>query len=117
LTGSTSRKAYLTVSSLINNYCTLNEGCDSDGEIQSIVRIFTQQLKYNCRQERSEDHDNVLMALKALGNTGHAQSAVDTLLRCAANNDLEMELRVAALQAFRRMSCIAEVSTEIDIKI
>ncbi|ELU04621.1 hypothetical protein CAPTEDRAFT_222921 [Capitella teleta] len=108
LTGSTSRKAYLAVSSLINNYCTLNEGCDSDGEIQAIIRIFTEQLRYNCRQEGSDDHDNVLMALKALGNTGHAESAVPTLQRCAANAELSMELRVVALQSFRRMSCVAD---------
>jgi hypothetical protein len=72
--------------------------------------MFNERLRYNCRLEDDEQHDDMLAALKALGNTGHAESAAPTLFRCANNNDLSMELRVAALQAFRRMACLADVS-------
>ena len=73
--------------------------------------MFEQRLRYNCRIDEAGQHDEILMALKALGNTGHAGRSVATIARCAANTDLPMELRVAALQAFRRMPCIADVST------
>ncbi|ELU16129.1 hypothetical protein CAPTEDRAFT_33454, partial [Capitella teleta] len=112
LNGGASRKTYLAISSLINNFCTLKEGCDSDADVQSIIRMFNERLRYNCRLEDDEQHDDMLAALKALGNTGHAESAAPTLFRCANNNDLSMELRVAALQAFRRMACLAD-STEL----
>lgn len=98
------------MSSLINNYCRLNDLCDTDPEIQEVIGMFEQRLRYNCRIDQENQHDETLMALKAIGNTGHAQRTVPTLARCAANTDLPMELRVAALQAFRRMPCLADVS-------
>ena len=105
-----SRKTYLSISSLINNYCRLNEGCDTDPEIQDVIRIFEERLRYNCRLDQPQEHDEIMMSLKALGNIGHAARSVPTLTRCVANTELPMELRVAALQAFRRMPCQADVS-------
>ena len=105
-----SRKTFLSISSLINNYCSLNAECDTDRDIQEVIGMFEQRLRYNCRIEKEGDHDETLMALKALGNTGHASRSAPALARCAANTDLPMELRVAALQAFRRMPCLADVS-------
>ena len=49
----------------------------------------------------------VMMSLKALGNTGHAESVAPTLARCFQNEENPMPVRVAAVNAFRRMSCNA----------
>ena len=74
-----------------------------------IVRTLEQNLHYNCKAESDEQHDLVLMSLKGLGNIGHATQVVPTLNRCFKNTELSTEIRVAALEAFRRMACEAEV--------
>ena len=55
-------------------------------------------------------YKSVMMALKGLGNSGHASGAAAALNRCAMNNDAPMTIRIAALNAFRRMPCEADVS-------
>ena len=45
------------------------------------------------------------MSLKAIGNTGHAESVAPTLTRCYENKENPMGVRVAAVNAFRRMAC------------
>ena len=51
------------------------------------------------------------MSLRALGNTGHAQEAVPFLYNCISKKDNPMDIKIAAIQAFRRLSCGADVST------
>ena len=38
LNGQIGRKAYLAVSSLVNNYCHLNERCHEESIVQDIIR-------------------------------------------------------------------------------
>ena len=45
------------------------------------------------------------MSLKAIGNTGHAESVAPTLTRCYENKENPMHVRTAAVNAFRRMAC------------
>ena len=45
------------------------------------------------------------MSLKAIGNTGHAESVAPTLTRCFENEENPMYVRIAAVNAFRRMAC------------
>ncbi len=49
----------------------------------------------------------MMAALKAIGNTGHAESVAPTLARCFQDNENPMHVRVAAVNAFRRMACHA----------
>ena len=51
-----------------------------------------------------------MMTLRALGNTGHAEEAVSSLYNCIGKKDNPMDIKVAAVQAFRRLSCGADVS-------
>lgn len=53
----------------------------------------------------------VLLGLRAIGNAGHMTSSVSLVNKCLNRNKNPMEVRVAAAQAFRRMSCDANVST------
>ena len=50
------------------------------------------------------------MSLRGLGNTGHADFATGALDKCIYNKDNSMDIRVAAVQAYRRLSCGADVS-------
>ena len=101
------RKAALSVSSLVYTYCREESSCALGSEVREIISIFERNLAYNCQ---SDDHDKILMSLKAIGNTGHAEQVVPTLNRCFMNDKVPMEIRVAAVSAFRRMACTADVS-------
>ena len=56
-----------------------------------------------------------MMTLRALGNTGHAEAIVPSLYRCIGNKDNTMDIKIAAIQAFRRLSCGADVSFSINL--
>ena len=60
-------------------------------------------------------YKQVMMTLRALGNTGHAEAIVPSLYRCIGNQDNTMDIKIAAVQAFRRLSCGADVSFSFDL--
>jgi hypothetical protein len=95
------QRAALPVSSVVNTYCKINKG-DSP-EVQAIVRTFETQLNYNCRGEEA----TVMLALRAIGNAGNAERVAPVLSRCAMNEEAPMSVRVAAINAYRRISCSA----------
>lgn len=50
-------------------------------------------------------------ALKSVGNAGlSARTFIPLLKRCALGHSAALDLRLAALQAFRRFPCSADVS-------
>lgn len=100
------QKAALPVSSLINTYCQLNDNERSNPDVAQIIKMFEDVLSYNCRAQTDEQTARMLTALRAIGNAGlGAQSAVATLTRCASNDQSPMSVRVAAINAFRRIEC------------
>ena len=104
------KKSALSVSTLVHSFCRSNDNCESETEVSDIIRILEDNLHYNCKAETPEQHQIILMSLKGLGNTGRATQAVPTLNRCFLNEELDAEMRITALQAFRRMACDADVS-------
>ena len=106
ISGLAARKAALAVSSLVNTYCRTDGDCMAKSEIQAIMTGIEGKLNYNC----NGDHETVLMALKAVGNAGHNDRISDTLGRCFSNDQIPMELRVAAITAYRRLPCSVDVS-------
>lgn len=109
-------KAALAVSSLINTYCTQqSDQCrGSDQEVAQIMKMFEDELRYNCRSQSDEQTQRMLTALRAVGNAGlAAQSVVSTLTRCAGNDATPMSIRVAAVNAFRRVSCDTNDRSEL----
>jgi len=108
--GEIQRKAALAISSMVHNFCKLNKDCADISEVRDIIQVFVDNLNYNCRCEGdTRGHESIMIALKALGNTGNAQQlASQTLIRCAQNKEEAVETRVAAILAFRRMACTAE---------
>lgn len=56
-------------------------------------------------------HSQLQLVLKAIGNAGLAAAALAPALgSCAALRSHPMEIRLAAIQAFRRIPCSARVS-------
>jgi len=94
----------LPVSSVINTYCKLNQAESPD--VAAIIKMFEDELKYNCRLEGA-DPARMLLALRAIGNAGNAERVTPTLNRCAVNEDTPMSVRIAAITAYRRISCSA----------
>jgi len=97
--------AALPVSSVVNTYCRLNE--QESPEVTNIIKSFETELRYNCRVENDAQRDKILLTLRAIGNAGNAQQLVATLNRCVNNEDAQMSIRVAAINAYRRISCDA----------
>lgn len=58
----------------------------------------------------ASNKDLVTVSLKAIGNIGHTKDNA-VLVKCAKNAKNTMEVRVSALQAFRRMPC-AEIGAQ-----
>jgi hypothetical protein len=98
----TTRKMYLSISTLVHSYCRQNDDCEFNQDVQQVLNAITANLGYNCRES---DNEKILMSLKSLGNIGIASQAVPVLGRCLANAELPMEIRVAAIEAFHRMPC------------
>jgi len=48
--------------------------------------------------------------LRSLGNAGYVQNALATINKCMTKKDNPTEVRLAAIQAFRRMPCSINVS-------
>jgi len=57
------------------------------------------------------------MTLRAIGNTGHAEAIVPSLYNCIEEEDNSMDIRIAAIQAFRRLDCATDVSIASAVKV
>lgn len=99
-----SKEALLGVTSMINTYCKTEEMCGEKTEIQAILRIIESKLGTACRSITEEERIKTLVVLKALENAGHFVNAGSTLKRCYSE-DNHMEIRVAALNAFKNVPC------------
>lgn len=99
-----SQKAMLGTSALVNTFCKINEDCGADSSVQQVIRRIETQLGSGCRTVNEEEKVRVLVALKALGNAGRWVNANSVLRRCYTE-DNEMEVRVAAIDAWRHTPC------------
>jgi len=109
--GPASQKAMVAVTSLVNNYCRVDGQCAERAELQAVIRILAEMLKYNCKPADQQDHDHMMLVLKAMANAGRAEKYVATLNRCMRNEDAGLDVRVAAINAMGRLSC------EVDVRV
>jgi len=105
--------AALPVSSVVNTYSKLNQ--QESAEVVNIIKSFETELRYNCRVENDAQRDKILLTLRAIGNAGNAQQIVPTISRCVNNKDAQMSVRIAAISAYRRLSC--DISREELLKL
>ena len=55
-----------------------------------------------------------MLALRGIGNAGFATAAIPDLEMCLLAGSNPVEVRVSAIQAFRRMPCDSSVSIDTD---
>ncbi|XP_069118904.1 vitellogenin-like [Argopecten irradians] len=93
-------KAMLAVTSLVHNFCR-KRTCDNDMEVRSIISTIEGKIEYGCNVD-GDRLQKTIMSLRALGNSGHATSAVSTINTCLTRTENPTDVRLAAIEAFRR---------------
>ncbi|KAL8574007.1 hypothetical protein ACOMHN_029454 [Nucella lapillus] len=106
--------AMLAVSSLVNNYCQQNADCGQQEEVLQVLDTLTTILGPDC-QVNDDNFKQVLVTLRAIGNIGRSGAASLRLEKCFTQGDLPMDVRVAALDAYRRMPCSADRNDVMEV--
>ncbi|NXD23606.1 VIT protein, partial [Spelaeornis formosus] len=102
---------FLGVTALIHRFCSAHSSCDTVPAVQSVIRTLGKFLGGNCTVQDSEHLSKMQLVLKAIGNAGlAAASLAPALSLCAALKSHRVEIRLAAVLAFRRLPCSARVS-------
>uniref|UniRef100_A0A8I3NDY4 Vitellogenin domain-containing protein n=1 Tax=Canis lupus familiaris TaxID=9615 RepID=A0A8I3NDY4_CANLF len=111
-TSGASPTAFLGISALVHNLCASLDGpCGQLPGVGSLVRTLGQALGANCTFQEPSDADQLRLVLKAIGNAGLAATALSpTLSTCASQRGCPPEVRLGAIQAFRRIPCSANRS-------
>ncbi|XP_064448631.1 uncharacterized protein LOC123844460 [Mirounga angustirostris] len=111
-TSGTSPSAFLGISALAHNLCASLDGpCEHLPGVGSLVRILGEALGANCTFQEPSDAEQLQLVLKAIGNAGLAVTALTpTLSTCASQRSCPLEVRLGAIQAFRRVPCSADRS-------
>ena len=102
----------LPVSTLVNNYCKQYQPCENDKPVMDIVNSLLKHIEPGCAVH-SSNRANVLQALRALGNIGHVLTITRSVSQCFVMTMNPAEVKVAALQAYRRLPCTADVSMSV----
>ncbi|XP_059980783.1 uncharacterized protein LOC132506262 [Lagenorhynchus albirostris] len=107
-----SPSAFLGISALVHNLCVSLDGpCGQLPGVGSLMRILEDALGANCTFQEPSDADQLQLVLKAIGNAGLAAVALTPKLStCASLRSCPPEIRLGAIQAFRRVPCSANRS-------
>ncbi|XP_063076045.1 uncharacterized protein LOC134466078 [Engraulis encrasicolus] len=104
--GEAQPKLLLAGSALVHSLC--QEGrthCHQIPEVQQYMRDLTRGLE---EAYRAQDPSRMLLIMKAVGNAGQAAGdLIPQLNDCILNHSAPLEIRLAAIQAFRRIPCNA----------
>ncbi|XP_053394173.1 apolipophorins-like [Mercenaria mercenaria] len=101
-----SSKVLLPLSAMVQSYCQVNPLCGEVKEITDFIDILQRNIGGGCKADQ-KNFQMIMMTLRALGNTGHAEMAVPALYTCI-EGDNSMDIKVAAIQAFRKLSCASD---------
>ncbi|NXO88264.1 APLP protein, partial [Sitta europaea] len=101
-----SKSCFLGVTALVHRFCSTHSSCDVVPAVQSVMRTLGKFLGGNCTVQDSEHLNKMQLVLKAIGNAGLAAAPLAPALSgCAAPRSQPLEIRLAALHAFRRLPC------------
>ncbi|XP_044534269.1 uncharacterized protein LOC123249339 [Gracilinanus agilis] len=101
-----SSSAFLTISALVHNLCMAGGVCERLPGVSSFMQILREALGESCSSQGSKDTGRLQLVLKAIGNAGLAAAPLTPVLSsCAATKSNAPEIRLAAIQAFRRIPC------------
>jgi hypothetical protein len=98
-------RALLGVSAMVHKLCDNNADCQRHPEVADFVSMLNANIGSKCESSTPEQRNSILVTLKAFGNAGDAVTSSSIIGRCITNRDVDNEIRVAALQASRRMPC------------
>ncbi|KAK7945812.1 hypothetical protein WMY93_001540 [Mugilogobius chulae] len=99
-------KAMLVGSSLVYQLCqTLRSPCTELPSVRSFLQALEDALKSGCENVQIIQVKELLYSLKSVGNAGVFEGFIPLLNRCALSESAPIELRLAAVHAFRRMPC------------
>ncbi|XP_035276169.1 uncharacterized protein LOC118228818 isoform X3 [Anguilla anguilla] len=99
----------LAVSAMVHSLCQrARSPCSLFPEVQQLMDMLREMLGKDCKDGRTSQLAEKLRVLKAVGNAGLAASSFTSVLSaCAQNVSSPLELRLAAIHAFRRIPCSA----------
>ncbi|XP_068943844.1 uncharacterized protein [Petaurus breviceps papuanus] len=101
-----SPSAFLSISALVHSLCMAGGACERLPGVSLFMKILKEGLGENCGSQGSKDSGRLQLMLKAIGNAGLAAAPLAPVLSsCAAMKSNAPEIRLAAIQAFRRIPC------------
>nr|XP_032635524.1 uncharacterized protein LOC116824393 isoform X2 [Chelonoidis abingdonii] len=102
-----SQSVFLGLTALVHHFCSVNSTCDLLPAVQMVTSILEGYLGGNCTLQES-GLSQLQLVLKAIGNAGLAATSLTPILSsCASLRSNPPEIRLAAIQAFRRIPCTA----------
>ncbi|XP_067678851.1 uncharacterized protein [Haliotis asinina] len=102
-----SKKTKILVAAMVNNFCLKTPECTKVPVVDRILSILEDDIGRGCVVTDKNDED-ILLTLRAIGNIGNAERLSLALEPCFTRERNPMEIRVAALDAFRRIPCGAD---------
>jgi len=114
-----SRQAFLTLGTLLYRHCKKSPTeCDFNAKsIVSQAELYLESiLRDSCQdQDKHERVEEMIMALKAIGNAKRPLRVRGTLLKCVEKS-MHANLTQSALNAFKSMPCGDDLFTEAILK-
>ncbi|KAM3605075.1 uncharacterized protein V6R79_020226 [Siganus canaliculatus] len=110
-------KALLAGSALVHQLCQRSEtGCGEVPQVQTFMETLEETLKEDCEGGDPTQGCALFYGLRSVGNLGQSAPVFTPLLnRFAINQSTALELRLAAVQAFRRFPCSADRSVLLQL--
>lgn len=93
---------------MAHSYCRYNRGCGNSIDLKNLVKKIHMRLGQSCETKTETEIQEIIYALKALGNIGNDDSVVPTVVHCFNSKANQIEVRLAAVRALRRQSCDVE---------
>nr|UEK51469.1 MTTP-like protein [Parasacculina yatsui] len=103
-----SKQTLLGVSSLVHEYCKKNPACIDEDPVRAVVTALENLLPTDCYARSEDEVTKTIAALKAIGNIGRTVNSKEMLIKCIISTDNKVEVRLASVNAFKRMPCSSE---------
>ncbi|XP_034558816.1 apolipophorins-like [Notolabrus celidotus] len=102
-------KALLSGSALVYQLCQKSHTpCSDLPEVQTFIQVLEEMIRKDC-EGAQPTRDKLFYALKSVGNIGLSAPVFIPLMNCIIkSHSAALELRLAAIQAFRRFPCSAD---------
>ncbi|CAG7726200.1 unnamed protein product [Allacma fusca] len=101
----------LSFSSLANSYCRTDPQCSSKKPIAILTKLYERYFDLTkCVAKKPKDVEQIIMYLKGIGNFGMFSPGIHQAINLCVSNNPHMEVRIAAVESYRRMQCTFDTS-------